>query len=355
MKIKKSFRIVSAFLLTAAILSGCGVSSDNVSQIEEKSQIEQSAVDENDENSIIASFKSGDISEKEMFDKLYSLEEYTSGGHVITNIDIDSNYELVTRSKDKKTIDIYELFDNRLEKVVTLSADIQANLLYVDENTGDEKFEHSCYFETIDYAENNNMKVRIYRYRNDSGVLVTQNEYLVELYGDSKMDYVKIMDKDGNKLEGNDAVSAHNFLTSRWQESFNDNCFEIVPISQNSDVIKLSESNYVGPSGPAEYYAYTLDYNKLISDFCNAYYNDGDHPKFVTFGLYINGLSEIDAHTLAKHEITARYNLSYDDPLITAFMNKKPYYNADPSLTIEQVNNLFNEHERFNYENYPNH
>ncbi len=301
---------------------------------------------ESSENCLIASYKNKEITEKELLDKLYMMDEYKAGGHVITNVDVTLGYELVTRSDDRKTIKLYKLINNIFTKVAEISADIQTNLIYVDHDMTDDNFEHKCYFETINSAENNQMMVRIYYYDSLVNTLVTEKEFLTEIYSDGKMEQTKYMTKDGNELDENEAAIAYKYICG-WQESFNDSCYKIVPATQTEDVLELYEES------SNSYYSYKLAYDNAIQSFCYDYYTSGDTNKFKTFGLRINGVSEIDAHILAKHEITARHNLSFQDPLITAFMNKNPDYNANPYLTLDEVEKEFNEHEKFNYDNYP--
>ena len=126
------------------------ISAPEESTQEESSVFKDSSAEQESER-IIGEYNSGNITEKEMFDMIYELDDISAEGHVITDIDNDGAYELVTRGNGKKLIKIYEVTDGKLELAGMVEGEDKADLIYSFKDiTSEEGISMPvCYFSTL--------------------------------------------------------------------------------------------------------------------------------------------------------------------------------------------------------------
>ncbi len=280
----------------------------------------------------ITSYKSGELTEKDMLNNIYALEEYSAGGHVITDIDADGAYELVTRSSDMKTIRIYEVSGDKIELANELIGIDKAEMIYV--HGGDKT---QCFYRTLEELGDSKTKVKVFQY---NGPGTSMSNKLVCTVQDKGYGSYDVFDADGNAVK-NVFTDEYNCISNTWRESFNDYCYNVAPETENYEA--CTEDSYGN-------WAYTQSFAKTLTDFTSYYYLYDDQSVWNS-GSYSDGVSYKYIRQMAVNEIYARHNLKFNNPEITAFMNKKPNYNADASLTQEQVAASFNYYEKFNVDN----
>ena len=280
----------------------------------------------------IADFRAGKISEKQMYENIYSLDKYknNTGGHVITDVDGDGAYELVTRASDMKSITIYDVEDDNTISPVGFVSTEKTNLIYL---FGDGLTK--CYFETLEKLSDNQTKVKISSYGGKNNV----KEEAVFIVEDNGLLNYRIFDGSGNELKytsfSDDNVK---FITNTWQESFNDNFYEAMPETKTKEVCETSEYGY-------------LIFKEGISleSFAQNYYLEDDKPLWSVENM-VHGLHYKNIQQLDVNEIVGRYNYKFSDPLTIAFMNKNPGYDADASVTLDDIFAKFNQYEKYNYD-----
>lgn len=262
-------------------------------------------------------------SEKEAYDNLYTYyNDSNADGHVITDLDGDGTYELITRSKDRRTIKIFKYVNGEI-KTSSLEPDssvVQANLNYTEKN---------CYFNVIKNYGADKYKIKVFEYRNSDYKLHNIFEYECE----------KRERHDGMQYTVNDnSPSSEESAKIReyegWQESFNDDCTEVT----NSDKEIIPINSVAG----------------LMRDFAYRYYKDGDMVLLSGEASSANGLNPITIKYLALNEIYARNGMKSSNPIYLSFFNKKSYYNAtmdSTEFTKEFLDNHFNNYEKQNIDN----
>ena len=333
------------------------ISAPEESTQEESSVFKDSSAEQESER-IIGEYNSGNITEKEMFDMIYELDDISAEGHVITDIDNDGAYELVTRGNGKKLIKIYEVTDGKLELAGMVEGEDKADLIYSFKDiTSEEGISMPvCYFSTLKSAGDYKTSVRILNYNGPDSEMTEEASFIVEVYNDGKMDRTRYLDENGNQIEDDKGIIA--FATYRWRESFNDDCCNLLPETAEELIVEEEQSMegiiYMHPEDEntdKKYYHQKSEIYNKIHLFPKLYYKHDDTNPWLAFGTAVDGLYEAWIERLAKEEMLAKYNYKFDSPLTTAFMNKKPEYNADPTVSLDDVLESMSENERINYDN----
>lgn len=290
-------------------------------------------------STIIKNYTNSDISEKDLFNQVYELDDYKAAGHVITDIDGDGAYELVTRSTDEKTIRIYELSDNKIMLAKDLTGETKADLIYVFDN---KKWE--CYFETLDRSDNNTA-VKVFNYNGpDKDMDIVLECNVLKMEEPQTIPTYVFSDNNGTEIIETD--SKLKYITNSWCESFNDSFTEACEQTKDKKLVNPEPIGYGSGEQPILTYYENCrpDYEGLIK----AYYGEGYVPLWHAENMCL-GIHLKDYDSLIINEIIGRHNYKFTDPMTTAFMNKKSYYNADPDAELFNID--FNEYEKDNYEN----
>lgn len=281
----------------------------------------------------ITSYNSGDITEKEMFNNIYALADYNAGGHVITDIDADGAYEMITRSNDMKTIKIYEISENKIVLANELTGIDKAEMVYLH---GGELTQ--CFFRTLEKVGNNTTKVKVFQY-NAPGTSMSQKfECSIKSNG-TGLDY-EVFDSEENKV--NVFGDEYKYISKVWRESFNDYCHDVIPETNYQEICENPGNSEYG------WIFRGNGYNSWVN-FASNYYLYDDYYVWRSEG-YTEDLNLHYVQQMAVNEILGRHNFKFSDPEVTALMNKKTDYNADASITIDQVFDMFNYYEKFNYD-----
>ena len=320
--------------VTAKAVGSCDVTSEieGVGAVE-KYHITVEEYMTEDERAVRNAIKEGG-SEKTIYDKIYNIDSYKAAGHVITDVDGDGKYELVTRDADRKTIKIYSMSDGKLCKPKELTAVSKVNMIYVKGS----KY-YDCYFETIKDISEKEKEVKIFSY-NGPGIDMTK-ELTVNILQENA--YLTITDSSGKVLTKSD--SNYKYFEGIWQESFNDNCDYIISSSSYKKICRYIDNQNA--------YVYTFD-GFIGIEFPDNYYSEGDAMEdFVSHGS--SGRKTTKAMEIFKqlvcNELVGRYNYKFTDPLTVACMNKKASYEPDPDLTLNDITeNKFGVVEKFNYD-----
>lgn len=258
-------------------------------------------------------------SEREMYEAIYALKDFKADGHVITDLDGDGNYELVTRTKDRKTIKIYRVVNGQLKGPLQLKAPMQADLRY-GYYCDDKKYcDDSCYLTTLEDRGNDTYAMTVYLYSGIEEELVPDTELIFAREN--------AWDPDSNVYVAN----GMEFIEQSWQESFNDKCLYVVDPAE--DTLELSKKRM----------------EELIDTFAGSYYKKKDFRLLTTHNpvaegtsLPINSISD-----LAKNEVLARHGQAFTHPLCIAFFNKNAHYNPVMSVGYYTVENTINNGEEF--------
>ena len=274
--------------------------------------------------------------QKDSFEEIYNLDDYKAGGHVITDIDGDDSYEMITRSEDRRVIKIYELSGNKIILSKELTGVSKANLIYVfgDHTT-------KCYFQTLKNKTPDDTEIKIFEYNGPDAAM--SNVFTCN-QRDTNMYEFKYYDMNGAEITSDDRLS---FIKRSWQESFNDLCSEAMRETSFMEVCYPEGKGWAGKQDP-----YYPDATFNIDDFAEEYFTEGDDPLIYGFNL-VHGLRYEYIKQLIINEIIGRYNYKFADPMTTAFMNKKSSYHADPDIKINDIVNSLNPYEKFNYDYLP--
>ena len=286
----------------------------------------------------ITSYKSGELTEKDMLNNIYALEEYSAGGHVITDIDADGAYELVTRSSDMKTIRIYEVSGDKIELANELIGIDKAEMIYV--HGGDKT---QCFYRTLEELGDSKTKVKVFQYNGPGTSMSNKLVCTVQYTGaGGGSDGYDVFDSNGNKVSV--FTDEYKYISKSWRESFNDYCCDVAPITDYKEACQSA-------SGSGELYSYTESALSSLDYFYSSYYTSDDYTVWRGYDYTLKGLDTHYVQQMMINEILGRHNYKFSDPEVTALMNKKYSYNADASVTLEQIFDSFNYYEKYNYDN----
>lgn len=270
-------------------------------------------------------------SEKEIYDKIYALDKYSTAGHVITDVDNDGKYELITRNAERSAIMIYKISGRELLEKKFDDPNLGYNSVRVDmrySNNGSD-----VYFTVLGTNDNQFYQMKIFKFTPGQFVMNKTDDVTFSLDEYRQLDFQNM---------SKPAKSACDKLQLAWTESFNDSCTEGAP----SDSVEI----------PKE------EMGTYVNDFTTHYYDqyDIDPDRIVRFSVddSSDGLSLYSVQTLLLNEIYARHGMKSSYPYSIAFFNKKSYYKElhNPSYFDENVvsSSEFNDFERtaiktFNY------
>lgn len=265
-------------------------------------------------------YSSGQISEKEMYDKIYQIEEYKNDtqGHVITDLGGEDGYELITRSSNENVIYIYKVVDGKIKTKSFTAAQtddfnkdtIEAKSTIVYSVGSDDICNARIY--TI-VRDHNALKLRykIFEYRGISVDAEKIKEYTVNF----KINPVS--NKEEIEL---DAETSENIMSyAGYEEFFNDDENMILTENDywNSDQVyrafnafRIRNSRILEEDGGSFYSGYSDCYTCVM-------FTDNTQA-------HINGYLQ----RLATAELYSHHDVKGKDALEMAFLNKKPNYNG---------------------------
>lgn len=236
---------------------------------------------------------------KALYDAIYKLDDYKAGGHVVTDLDGDGNYELVIRSKDRTTISIYQVENKTLKGPVEIKAPTQADLRYGFFSEDKKYCDNICCLTTLEDMGGNTYIMNVYDYKGiDAEPEMSRSIVFTASY----------VADDPSKVQF--TADDPGFLKDSWQESFNDECKTIFSIKETDKKPDVKKTE------------------KILTEFTKKYYQKDD----LTLRLYdgrtlgdsilpINSVSD-----LAKNAVFAKHGMKFEHPLCIAFFNKKDDY-----------------------------
>ena len=274
-----------------------------------------------DANRILANME--DSSMKDKYNAVYNnLGNVYMEGHVITDIDGDGEWEMAVRTSDKKTISIYKIIDNKLAKVRYLTGITRADLIYSSlENPS------RCYLRTIK-KDGDEFVFKIFKYNG--------------AYKDMDQLYECSVDFDTRKTEVEKGLP---YMTCVWRESFNDDFYDALP---------GSDSEYKLTYVHDDMYKFS-DYS-ITGHFFYNYYKDNEDDVFtMMYGFdswfgYGSADNPGGIQNVMVNELFARHGYKFKSPMLTAFMNKKHDYKADPNISADYILNHFNKYEKYHFD-----
>ena len=274
-------------------------------------------------------------SEKDIYDKIFNMNEYRSSGHVITDVDNDGKYELITRDADRSEIMIYKIsgkdllekkFDDPKLGFNSVRVDMRYSILNKD-----------VFFTTLGTNDNQFFKMKIFKFTPGQFLMKKSDDVTFTVDENRRPDY-STLDEAGK--------NACLKLSGTWTESFNDSCTEGAP-SNSVEIPKDMMSKYV-----TDFPLYYYDSSDINSSTMVKFPTDNS-----SYGLPLHTIQ-----TLLLNEIYARHGMKSSYPHSIAFFNKKNYYTElfDSSYFGDNVvdSSEFNDYERtaiktFNYVDNP--
>ncbi len=304
--------------VTAKAVGSCDVTSEieGVGAVE-KYHITVEEYMTEDERAVRNAIKEGG-SEKTIYDKIYNIDSYKAAGHVITDVDGDGKYELITRDSSRSVIMIYKISGNSLLEKKFDYPDLGYSNIHMDLRYDYE--DKDVYFVATGTDDNINYKVKVFQFVDDEFVLKKTAEY------DLTVDKQRVPNDKNNK---------NIVLSGSWLESFNDDCTEAAP----------TDRYYISKENSGSYVTAFMD------NYLN--YKDKDPNTIIRYMSTDNdcyGVPRNKASSLILNEIYARHGMKSSYPRFIAFFNKKSNYKEEHSSGYydEKVvgSNEFNDFER---------
>lgn len=253
---------------------------------------------------------------KTLYDEIYKLDDYKAGGHVITDLDGDGNYELVIRSKDRTTISIYQAQDKTLKGPVEIKAPTQADLRYGFFSDDIKYCDNMCCLTTLEDMGGNTYVMNVYDYKGiDTEPEMTRSIVFTASY----------VENDPSKVQF--TADDPGFLEYSWQESFNDECKSILSIKETDKKPDVKKTE------------------KLLTEFTKKYYQKDDLTLRLCGGVTLGDsvLPVGSVSDLAKNAVFARHGMKFEHPLCIAFFNKKEDYSEKKAFGKYTVENYQDE------------
>ena len=308
---------------------------DQESKTESKASASSAEESQTEKQNTVSSIIEAGGSQKEIYDNIYALDKYRSAGHVVTDVNNDGKYELITRNEDRTQLMIYKISGSDLIEMKFNDPGFGLNSLRFDMrySTGS----NDVYFTAIGTNDNQSYRMKVFEFVPGQFV-INETADITFKVNEYRKPEMQNMDETG--------VNVCNKLQFAWTESFNDSFTEGAP----SDSVEIPQDQL----------------GKYAVDFVDNYYDekDSDSGKTVCFSLdnSYKGLSLYSVQDLLLKEIYARHGMRSSYAYSIAFFNKKNYYNElfDSSYFDDNIVNSseFNDFERiaiktFNYSDNP--